>query len=78
MDMITETRSRSKPPGQSLGPRVRFPGAYRASRDLGVTYNHLWQVLSGHRESLPLLARWRAWLAAHPEFAALQRGEGGR
>jgi hypothetical protein len=57
-------------PHQSL--KARFPGITVAARELGVTRAHLWAVLSGHRDSKPLLARWKEWLAAHPEFARLQ------
>jgi hypothetical protein len=57
-------------PHQSL--KARFPGSSLAARELGVTRGHLWQVLSGRRASLPLLTRWQAWLALHPEFARLQ------
>lgn len=51
---------------------ARFPGITIAAADLGVTRVHLWAVLSGKRESKPLLARWKAWLKQHPEFAKLQ------
>jgi hypothetical protein len=57
-------------PHQSL--KARFPGISLAATDLGVTRSHLWQVLAGKRESKPLLARWKTWLASHPEFARLQ------
>jgi len=52
--------------------KARFPGASLAAADLGVHRGHLHAVLAGKRESARLLARWRAWLKAHPEFAALQ------
>jgi len=52
---------------------ARFPGSSLAAVDLGVSRGHLHAVLSGNRESASLKARWQAWLAAHPEFAALQR-----
>lgn len=58
-------------PHQSL--KARFPGISIAATELGVTRSHLWQVLSGKRDSKPLTARWKAWLAKHPEFARLQR-----
>lgn len=58
-------------PHQSL--KARFPGISLAAAELGVSRNHLWQVLSGKRESKPLMSRWKAWLKAHPEFARLQR-----
>lgn len=57
-------------PHQSL--KARFPGISLAATDLGVTRSHLWQVLAGKRDSKPLMARWKAWLAQHPEFARLQ------
>lgn len=57
-------------PHQSL--KARYPGITLAATDLGVTRTHLWQVLSGNRESKPLLARWKAWLKQHPEFDRLQ------
>jgi hypothetical protein len=53
---------------------ARFPGSTLAAAELGVSRGHLHAVLSGVRESASLTARWLAWLAAHPEFAALQRG----
>lgn len=53
--------------------QARFPGITHAAADLGVTRAHLWAVLAGKRESKPLLARWKSWLKAHPEFARLQR-----
>ena len=57
-------------PHQSL--KARFPGISIAATDLGVTRSHLWQVLAGKRDSQPLMARWHAWLAKHPEFSRLQ------
>lgn len=57
-------------PHQSL--KARYPGITVAAAELNVTRSHLWQVLSGKRESKPLLARWAAWLKQHPEFARLQ------
>jgi hypothetical protein len=57
-------------PHQSL--KARFPGISLAATELGVTRSHLWQVLSGNRESKPLQKRWHAWLATHPEFSRLQ------
>lgn len=57
-------------PHQSL--KARFPGISIAAAELGVTRTHLWQVLSGGRQSAPLLARWELWLERHPEFARLQ------
>jgi hypothetical protein len=59
-------------PHQSSSPHVRFPGSAIAAAELGVHRGHLHRVLSGQRQSKTLLARWRAWLKAHPEFAALQ------
>ncbi len=38
---------------------LRFPGIVRAARLLRVSRGHLWLVLSGRRESKPLLARYR-------------------
>lgn len=59
-------------PHQSKGRLVRFPGASLAAADLGVSRGHLHRVLVGERKSQPLVARWNAWLAKHPEFARLQ------
>jgi hypothetical protein len=64
------TTSSKEVPHQSR--HARFPGSATAARDLGVSRNHLWQVISGRRVSAPLLKRWKAWLKAHPEFARLQ------
>jgi hypothetical protein len=52
---------------------ARFPGSTLAAAELGVSRGHLHAVLSGARESASLTDRWNAWLAAHPEFAAIQR-----
>ena len=60
-------------PHQSASPHVRFPGASIAAQELGVHRGHLHRVLTGERQSRKLLARWKAWLKAHPEFARLQR-----
>lgn len=57
-------------PHQSL--KANYPGITRAATDLGVSRIHLWKVLTGERESKPLMARWHAWLAKHPESARLQ------
>lgn len=57
-------------PHQSL--KARFPGASLAAQDLGVHRGHLHRVLTGERKSHSLIARWNAWLKAHPEFARLQ------
>ena len=62
-----------KPPHQSSGSTVRFPGASLAAADLGVSRGHLHRVLVGERKSQPLVARWTDWLAKHPEFARLQQ-----
>lgn len=59
-------------PHQSSARHVRFPGSTIAARDLGVSRAHLHRALTGERESVSLLARWGAWLRAHPEFARLQ------
>jgi len=59
-------------PPQSSGPRVRFPGAAIAARELGVHRGHLHRVLTGERGSKTLMARWRAWLKSNPHFARLQ------
>ena len=53
--------------------QARFPGSTLAAGDLGVSRGHLHAVLSGDRQSASLMTRWKAWLKAHPEFAALQR-----
>lgn len=59
-------------PHQSTGRNVRFPGSTLAAADLGVSRQHLHRVLIGERASATLLARWKAWLAQHPEFSRLQ------
>lgn len=56
-------------PHQSRGRHVRFPGASIAAGEFGVTRGHLHRVLTGERKSPPLMARWQAWLRAHPEFS---------
>jgi len=38
--------------------RVRFPGICAAARELGVTREHLYRVLSGQRVSHSLLRRY--------------------
>jgi hypothetical protein len=38
----------------------------RASKDLGVTREHLSRVLHGHRISRSLTSRYAAWLQAQP------------
>jgi hypothetical protein len=59
-------------PHQSRSRHIRFPGSALAASDLGVSRSHLHRVLRGERDSKPLLSRWNAWLAKHPEFARLQ------
>lgn len=59
-------------PHQSKGRLVRFPGASLAAQELGVSRGHLHRVLVGERKSPPLIVRWNAWLAKHPEFSRLQ------
>jgi hypothetical protein len=59
-------------PHQSKGRLVRFPGASIAAADLGVSRGHLHRVLTGERQSPPLLARWNAWLKRNPQFQTLQ------
>jgi hypothetical protein len=59
-------------PHQSKGRLVRFPGSSIAAEDLGVSRGHLHRVLTGERESAPLLARWNAWLKRHPQFHSIQ------
>jgi hypothetical protein len=59
-------------PHQSKGRLVRFPGASLAAQELGVSRGHLHRVLTGERKSPPLIHRWHAWLALHPQFASLQ------
>ena len=58
-------------PHQSTSRHVRFPGASIAAQELGVHRGHLHRVLTGERQSKQLLARWKSWLKAHPEFAQL-------
>jgi len=41
------------------GP-TKYPGIVRTAEELGVTRVHLWLVLTGRRESQPLLARYSA------------------
>ena len=38
------------------GRRVKYPGITRHARKLGVTYPHLWQVLTGRRQSKRLMS----------------------
>jgi hypothetical protein len=64
--------ARHKTPPQSSGINVRFPGSNIAAKSLGVHRGHLHRVLTGERKSPPLLARWNAWLARNPQFAAVQ------
>lgn len=35
--------------------RVKYPGIVRHARHLGVSYPHLWQVLTGRRQSRRLM-----------------------
>jgi hypothetical protein len=44
-------------------PLYRFIGITRAARELGVSYPHLWMVLTGRRVSRRLVQRWEAWQA---------------
>lgn len=39
----------------------RTKGICAAAHDLAVSRQHLWAVLNKHRESKPLMARFRAW-----------------
>ena len=39
---------------------ARFEGVRRHARELGVNPGHLWHVLSGARQSLSLMARYRS------------------
>lgn len=53
------------PPADQAAPlesrrRIRFPGITYDARELGVTYNHLWRVLTGDRESPGLVQRYHA------------------
>jgi len=57
-------------PHQSRG--ARYPGVTIAARDLGVSRYHLWAVISGRRESKPMLKRWNQWLKENPQFQAAQ------
>ena len=41
------------------GP-ARFPGITRHAKELGVSRIHLWNVLTGRRESRSLTARYQA------------------
>ena len=63
--------------GRPAGSKNRFHGIVAAADDLGVTVNHLWKVLSGRRESEPLLERVRAGfpalLEAQPQIATVKR-----
>jgi molybdenum-dependent DNA-binding transcriptional regulator ModE len=40
--------------------KTRYKGIVADAKQLGVTYQHLWQVLEGRRESRSLLDRYRA------------------
>jgi len=63
---------RTAVPHQSTGINVKFPGAYLAAEELGVSRSHLHRVLTGERESQTLISRWQGWLKRHPQFSALQ------
>jgi len=56
--MESAKRVKSKP------RRKRIAGITIAAGTLGVTRFHLYKVLTGKRESAPLLARYRAMMAA--------------
>lgn len=67
---VTENHTDRKPKHER-GP-VKYPGITFDARTLKVSVGHLYQVLSGRRESAPLLARYRALKAAqHPDQAHL-------
>jgi hypothetical protein len=50
-------------PGKKTNRGKRIKGICSAAASLGVTRMHLWAVLKGHRQSKPLLTRYRAWKA---------------
>lgn len=52
--MLRKQHGKEKP---KRGP-TKYRGIVRAATDLGVTRVHLWLVLTGRRESRPLLARY--------------------
>jgi hypothetical protein len=54
---------KAKSGAKAKAGRTRYPGITRHARMLGVTYPHLWQVLTGRRASRRLIARYRALLA---------------
>ncbi|WP_043585316.1 hypothetical protein [Geminisphaera colitermitum] len=56
--MINAARTPGEPKRWGKGS-LRFPGIVADARTLGVTYSHLYRVLTGDRKS-PLLARYQA------------------
>ena len=62
--MLRKQHSKEKPKSR----RVQFVGIVADSAALGVTRVHLWLVLTGRRESQPLLARYAA--LKRPRLAA--------
>jgi hypothetical protein len=60
------------------GNKVRFPGIVAQARALGVSRIHLWYVMTGRRDSNPLMRRYRALKRAQAEAgkAANRAGHG--
>lgn len=55
------------------GRRVMFPGINADARTLGVHRGHLWQVLTGRRNSASLLKRYAALQGAVGKIARNKR-----
>lgn len=51
-------RERTNKASKNRGP-TKYRGIVRDATELGVSRIHLWYVLTGQRESIPLLKRYR-------------------
>jgi adenylosuccinate lyase len=67
------TKANRKVPHQSLDPRIRFPGSTIAAREIGVSRQHLHEVIRGNRTAAPTLRAWKQWLRDNPAFARANR-----
>jgi hypothetical protein len=63
--IVSNQKSRSK----------RIAGICAAAKRLGVTRGHLWAVLTNRRESVPLLARFRALKLVAPNYSVKKSNE---